>query len=139
MQAVRNNGLALQHASISLRGEVHIISQAVLQNPDARKYSLLFSLSNNELSHLPCINGNVCDELYNHKEAVSKFVSENSMTCNICFEDFENKFDKIYQTSCQHNYHRDCLKDWAKKGNDCPYCRQYPFIINDQLIDIELQ
>ena len=32
--------------------------------------------------------------------------------------------DLIVSSSCEHEFHRDCLWGWAKKNNGCPYCRQ---------------
>ena len=27
------------------------------------------------------------------------------------------------QTSCGHGFHIECLKQWVRKGNNCPLCR----------------
>ena len=42
--------------------------------------------------------------------------------CTICLEDV-NSDQAIYELKCSHVFHRDCLKEWAVKKNECPVCR----------------
>jgi hypothetical protein len=42
--------------------------------------------------------------------------------CIICLEKF-NKKDNIILL-CNHQYHRTCLKRWAKEQDNCPLCRK---------------
>ena len=44
------------------------------------------------------------------------------MECSICLGNIESKRDLI-TTSCNHNYHIDCLYKWYKNEKTCPYCR----------------
>ena len=41
--------------------------------------------------------------------------------CAICLSD-ENLF-KGYMTSCNHQFHAECLQQWISKHNTCPMCR----------------
>lgn len=43
------------------------------------------------------------------------------MQCSICFSDIKwyNK-NTLY---CGHVYHRNCIKKWLTKKDNCPYCR----------------
>jgi ankyrin repeat protein len=41
--------------------------------------------------------------------------------CAICLSD-ENLF-KGYMTSCNHQFHAECLQQWIAKHNTCPMCR----------------
>ena len=38
--------------------------------------------------------------------------------CSICLGN-----DPNFVTTCNHNYHDDCLKDWIKAHDSCPMCR----------------
>jgi hypothetical protein len=32
--------------------------------------------------------------------------------------------DTVIEFSCkEHIYHKDCLKEWLKKSNNCPLCK----------------
>jgi len=42
--------------------------------------------------------------------------------CTICLENF-NENEKLYELSCKHYYHKDCIDDWLSKKNTCPLCR----------------
>jgi len=45
--------------------------------------------------------------------------------CSICIDVVE-KFGDLYKTLCDHNFHRDCIQEWAiLKGKHvtCPMCR----------------
>jgi hypothetical protein len=45
--------------------------------------------------------------------------------CSICITAFENE-DFISITNCNHIFHTDCIKEWAKykTDSDCPVCRE---------------
>ena len=44
-------------------------------------------------------------------------------TCTICMKEDLNK-DEIYYTNCGHEFCKQCLDDWFKRGNQsCPLCR----------------
>jgi len=42
--------------------------------------------------------------------------------CTICLENF-NENEILYELSCKHYYHKDCIDDWLSKKNTCPLCR----------------
>jgi hypothetical protein len=42
--------------------------------------------------------------------------------CSICQSDIITN-SMIYKTNCNHVYHKDCLDQWVKYKNTCPYCR----------------
>jgi len=41
--------------------------------------------------------------------------------CSICLESYHD--DMIYNLSCNHNFHKECLDDWLKQKKNCPLCR----------------
>jgi hypothetical protein len=44
--------------------------------------------------------------------------------CVICMtEQFENEIDVVRPVSCQHLFHRECLKRWSLEKMECPTCR----------------
>jgi len=48
-------------------------------------------------------------------------------TCSICLEKFEENDGKmIAELNCssKHIYHVECLKEWVKKNDICPMCRE---------------
>ena len=49
------------------------------------------------------------------------------MSCPICLEDGVD-----YITDCHHKYHDKCIKQWMKKNNTCPICRE---IINEEFLE----
>ena len=42
-------------------------------------------------------------------------------TCSICLEIILEKF--VY-LNCNHCFHEKCIKQWKKKKNTCPICRE---------------
>lgn len=56
----------------------------------------------------------------------SSLSASESEFCPICL-DTTDLNDSI-KTSCQHDFHAECLKGWLKSGQkNCPVCRQDPF------------
>lgn len=47
---------------------------------------------------------------------------ESAVTCSICMEDFKMG-DEILITTCDHRFHRFCLRRWLRLKKTCPYCR----------------
>jgi len=45
----------------------------------------------------------------------------NNDICSICLEKLKD--DKCVILNCEHIYHKDCIKEWLKKNNNCPNCR----------------
>ncbi|CAK62503.1 unnamed protein product (macronuclear) [Paramecium tetraurelia] len=42
--------------------------------------------------------------------------------CTICYNDIE-KFDKIRELKCRHQYHSKCIKKWLLSQKKCPICQ----------------
>ena len=55
-----------------------------------------------------------------YKLAESKDIDE---SCVICMDEYKDG-DKLYVLGCNHEYHRDCVKDWLVKQRNCPLCRK---------------
>jgi hypothetical protein len=48
-------------------------------------------------------------------------------SCAICMDDFkENDNKKVAELNCSkfHIFHVDCIKEWIKKNDTCPNCRE---------------
>ena len=43
-------------------------------------------------------------------------------TCSICLDEIDFK-DGLKIRSCGHIFHKDCIKEWVDKRNNCPMCR----------------
>lgn len=43
--------------------------------------------------------------------------------CAICYIDFENE-DNIAKLTCNHTFHEECIKEWFKYKQICPYCNK---------------
>ncbi len=55
----------------------------------------------------------------NLKEKLIK--NDDNDICSICLEDLKD--EKCVILSCEHIYHKDCIKKWLKKNDSCPNCR----------------
>jgi len=49
-------------------------------------------------------------------------LQSNNKDCSICTVDYE-KDDMISITNCNHIFHTDCIKEWARYKKICPICR----------------
>lgn len=50
-------------------------------------------------------------------------VKQKYSECSICYEKYyENS--NISTLSCDHCFHTDCIKNWGKRKNNCPICRE---------------
>lgn len=47
----------------------------------------------------------------------------NETPCPICLDPFNPK-EHLIATTCEHRFHRKCLKNWIKKKTTCPICRK---------------
>ena len=57
--------------------------------------------------------------IYTMEKVASK--SDDISVCMICRDE-----EPDFLTFCNHNFHKDCLKQWHKKiKNECPYCRSF--------------
>ncbi|XP_024938363.1 E3 ubiquitin-protein ligase TTC3 [Cephus cinctus] len=43
--------------------------------------------------------------------------------CNICIEPMITNAKPIYTLSCQHAFHKSCIKSWFRHNQSCPTCR----------------
>ena len=50
-----------------------------------------------------------------------KDIKENK--CSICLEEYIENND-IIKLNCEHQYHKECIKEWLKINNNCPQCRK---------------
>lgn len=50
-----------------------------------------------------------------------KLVNDDNDICSICLENLKD--DKCVILSCDHIYHKVCIKLWLKKNDTCPNCR----------------
>ena len=65
-------------------------------------------------------NGERC--LYKSKDDCEYCrIHQDKQNCTICLEKINNK--KI-ELSCNHIFHRDCLREWMKQKPSCPVCRR---------------
>jgi len=52
-------------------------------------------------------------------------ITEENKECSICISKYTSE-DYISITNCNHIFHTDCIKEWAKykTESDCPVCRK---------------
>ena len=48
---------------------------------------------------------------------------EKDDSCVICMDEYKEG-DRLYVLACNHEYHKDCVKDWLVKQRNCPLCRK---------------
>ena len=46
--------------------------------------------------------------------------------CLICMEEFKEGEDYVTPLACdaRHMYHSDCIEQWLKNDNSCPFCKK---------------
>ncbi len=69
----------------------------------------------------------------------SELITDNSnridtTSCCICIENF-TQLDEVRILRCGHFFHTDCIIQWLRKNNACPYCRKD--FTKDNLLDTE--
>ena len=69
---------------------------------------------------------------YNEKpkfqeEVVQKVIEK--VDCAICLEELKENNKIILE--CNHSFHLECIKEWFKNNNTCPFCRR---IVNTNVI-----
>lgn len=52
-------------------------------------------------------------------------LTDKKLACSVCLEDII-KDQKLIKLPCLHRYHTQCLFDWFKYQDWCPYCHQSP-------------
>ena len=43
--------------------------------------------------------------------------------CSICFENF-TKDSMVCNISCKHIFHKECISEWGKWQQNCPFCKK---------------
>ncbi len=69
---------------------------------------------------------NKCKKYYDYykknKNLKQKLINDsNNDICSICLENLKD--DKCVILSCEHIYHKVCIKMWLKNNENCPICR----------------
>ena len=59
---------------------------------------------------------------YQYKQK-KKYDSRRETECAICLEEFKRNdiIKEFYK--CKHIFHKECLKSWLKRSNECPLCK----------------
>ncbi|CAG9322246.1 unnamed protein product [Blepharisma stoltei] len=53
---------------------------------------------------------------------VSRFKSEENVSCTICMEQIKKK-EKVKTLPCMHIFHPYCIDEWLSRSNQCPICK----------------
>ena len=57
------------------------------------------------------------------KQADGREEEDNSCSCAICLDDFEDK-EKVRLLPCGHRFHESCLTPWlTERHSSCPLCK----------------
>ncbi|XP_039121823.1 E3 ubiquitin ligase BIG BROTHER-related-like [Dioscorea cayenensis subsp. rotundata] len=121
---------ALQLMSSSRLDEWRTMSQMIQPNLNFqgnRQYPDFNNPSYEELSELCEMVGSVNKGLSKNKilslPSISYKSAENGSTdqCVICLLNFEDG-DSLVSLSCEHLYHRDCIRKWLLTNKVCPIC-----------------
>lgn len=90
----------------------------------------LFILNRKEKKN--CLKKKCVDKMI----AKYQFSKSNSVQseCVICFDALKNGC-KITMLNCKHFLHNECLSEWRKEKNQCPYCRKDIYKIVNLLTD----
>ena len=56
-----------------------------------------------------------------YKKIKNKYPDEKA--CSICLVDYEDDDRIVCNLKCKHIFHKECLKTWGKRSNNCPICR----------------
>lgn len=82
------------------------------QDNSNMSYALNRSLRDNELRK----NNNIIVNL-------KPILNETETDCSICFEKIKLN-EKVFDLTCKHAFHEECLSNWIKYKQDCPVCRK---------------
>lgn len=107
-------------------------------------YNLMMQIENKPLGTCAIIFKNVYDNDFtkpgpyflplkqNYKIKFQKEVIQNindKIDCAICLEELTNN-DKVI-LECRHTFHVNCIKEWFKNNNTCPFCRK---VVNTNVV-----
>ena len=64
---------------------------------------------------------------------MKKYIMSKEDTCAICLNNITND---IFISKCNHKFHNNCIKEWCKKNNSCPSCREKNIVANNLIVEI---
>lgn len=59
---------------------------------------------------------------YSRYNEIEKSRQENQPECSICMEKFEED-SIVSDLDCKHIFHQECIQEWGKWQQCCPYCK----------------
>jgi len=68
------------------------------------------------------------------EEEAEKNDADHMTTCCICLNAYKNGCQLMTGTRCLHRFHRDCILEWCRKHDGCPYCRK-PMISPSEMLE----
>jgi hypothetical protein len=61
-------------------------------------------------------------------------MTSNSDTCAICLDNLINS--PHHTTKCNHAFHTECIREWQKRSDRCPMCREDTSTSTSRCIDV---
>ena len=77
--------------------------------------------NNNDIFSFDDNSNKLIEELEIDEKLIKNNEIENNK-CIICLNNYEIH-DKISYLSCSHLFHSSCIKQWIKRANKCPICK----------------
>jgi hypothetical protein len=72
-----------------------------------------------------CLESNIIKYKKVGKEELKKEIE-----CSICLA-MHKREEVLYLEECQHEFGKECLKEWLKVSSQCPLCRSYGSMIGE--------
>jgi hypothetical protein len=66
-------------------------------------------------------NINIISQTFKNFKEQQK-ININDSLCSICISNYLNNDEVIY-LNCSHLFHKECIKEWCTRKNNCPLCR----------------
>jgi hypothetical protein len=108
-----------------INNNIHIISD---HNTIVMTSEMVNAILNSDSNPEQELNINVPIQKYS---TLSDNVKKNYTECSICYEKYDEN-SNISILSCKHCFHTDCIKNWGKRKNNCPICREIIPIIEEE-------